>query len=293
MNRLRLFIASVLVARFALMNLNAGSWDQYPESVRNLLEKPWGGPAQLTFQNRTRKEGQVLRVTDQYVTFTEGNALLGGGPCTQIELSRLAGAKYTGISDTGEDTFLGIVFAPLWIPAQIFFWVHPNPIEGLWQSAVSQGDSMSVLEFRGDLVDIESASVSEGRYRFDRGMLYLSPSLGTDQAISVTMSCGDVLSVGPLRLQSYRSHRDRDHAYAPIVGYWASNYLPPRTAWDLREDGTFRKEVITAPVTMKFKRSYDRIRLDSGEEWTFRRNRTHLSITKGGVTTEYASRAFR
>jgi hypothetical protein len=293
MNRPRLFIASVLVVCFTLMNLSAGSWDQYPESVRNLLEKPWGGPARLTFQNGTHKEGQILRVTDQYVTFTEGNPLLGGGPCTQIELPRLAGAKYLGISETGEDTFVGIVFAPLWIPARIFSWVHPNPIEGLWQSAVSQGDGISVVEFRGDLVDIESASVSEGRYRFDRGMLHLSPSSGTDQTISATMSCGDVLSVGPLRLQSYRSHGAHDHEYAPIVGYWASNYLPPRTAWDLREDGTFRKEVITAPVTMKFKRSYDRIKLDSGEEWTFHRNEARLSIIKAGVTTEYTARAFR
>lgn len=60
-------------------SLLAGPWDQYPKSVRKLLEKPWAGPARLTLRDGTSEEGQILRVTNQYLAFRIRTTLHGGG----------------------------------------------------------------------------------------------------------------------------------------------------------------------------------------------------------------------
>ncbi len=282
-----------LMTLLLIPSLLAGPWDQYPKSVRKLLEKPWAGPALLTFQDGTSEEGQILRVTNQYLAFRKGPPFMAvvRYPCEQVEPGRLADVKMLGPYEEGQ-IIATIILAPFWIPRFVASLARPKPLEGLWESAMLPGGLVSVVEFSGTRVTTEDATVTEGTYRFDGRRLHLSPDSGVDRAVEVAITCGDEIVVDSPKLHFWE-HGDRGPAHAPIVGYWATALLPPRTSWDLRPDGTFRIEMIEAPTRRLSRRHHNRIKLDSGEEWTFRRKGDRLFLTRADVTTEYRPRAYR
>jgi hypothetical protein len=279
-----------LMALLLIPSLVAGQWDQYPKSVRKLLEKLWEGPARLTLRDGTKSEGQLLRVTTEYIAFAGTLRSGSPAPCEHIALSRIATVSrppgYSG-SDFGDEIMFGLIFGPVMLPFLIKDAIYPNPLEGNWELAGAADGRVGVLTFSGDWLTVEETMVSEGRYRLDGNALYFNA-----QPVEVTLQCGhgtDELVTTEMLLMHSPREADYRQARRPIAGNWANRL----TSWDLGDDGTFHNQTTLARRAVKFRRSHNRITLDSGEEWTFRRARGHLFITAAGVTTGYHPRAYR
>jgi hypothetical protein len=181
---------------YFLMPLLAGGQTnqaQLSEAAKKLLHKPRTGDARLTWPDGRTKDGQIIRVTDQFVTFEAKNRL----SCEHVELSAIAEVRWLG--KPGQDIGPQIEMALLWAYmtpfalgytiADPFRRISPplRPPNGTWESTGDGG--RNTLEFKGLTVQWRTTIISHGRYSVLQDRLHLMPDGAQDAVLPFHVQC--------------------------------------------------------------------------------------------------------
>jgi hypothetical protein len=225
-------VAGVLLAQSAGLS----------DAAQKLLEHPRLGDAKFTLTDGRKPTGQVVRVTDQFISLATN---LKPRTCEQIEVSQIASVEWyqakihSGRGRTAmEAAYLGPILAPFYVGNAIskpFKRISPplKPLRGTWESeGAPGGPSTAVLEFSGKRVEYRSVIVKQGRWSIEQNRLHLQFPGEPEAVTSFRFDCAKLVLENPDRQLVDR--RDRRRVAAPAVGNWqGKNY-----ALDLKSDGT-------------------------------------------------------
>jgi hypothetical protein len=293
---------NALVVLILVPMLLAGQTDQLPESVRALLRKPRGGGARLTFRDGTQSDGMILRVTDQFVSFTEGsppNRL--NQHCEDIDLALIANVAALHSPDDESAWPYLVVATPLLAPFVILTpfamisesirdaHAHRGLPSGSWESvsADAAGHTRHV-EFHDVYIAMPDQVVKQGRYHLDGDELHFDYDKGAEESVPVRFECDTLVADRPDGRLYLSTPQWEGRAYSPIVGHWWMRNRGTRVNWDLRPDGTFRIQNIENDNWARMEPIEGGIKVSwSGEEWKIRHAHNHLLVTKDGVELEY------
>jgi len=302
-----------LVALALIPDLIAGSDGKRPTSVSQLLLDPWNGQATLTFSDGTRREGAILRVTDQFVTFRRSPQV-----CEDIELSRIVGIQWSSGKQSASDTIGGVftlLFAvplvPFAVPwalyAAVYRASHPtDPIWGDWESIHHQTPGRTEIDriqfepnnrnaTTQDPGDIRRTNVviEEGTYRVDGETLHVTQLTGgLEGDMPFHFECDALVAAASTRVHRLTPSKVQPHtAYAPVVGEWIEHWVGVPTTWEFKPDGVLHIKRIERPENGRFVRTKKSVKVTfpgtAGEEWDVRVKSGRLFISNGGKVTEY------
>jgi hypothetical protein len=294
-----------LAALALVPGLIAGPGDQLPESVSKLLHKPRLGLVTLTLSDGTRRDGEILRVTDEFVTFRRTP-----GVCENVELSRIA-----GISRPSEGGVRDVAFAILsWIVLSPLILDGPpentnpsaDPIFGNWESI--QGQTAGRIDInriafrpaipgvtpqRSGYVTWMNVVVQKGTYRVDGGALHLTQlGSGLDDVIPVRYECDTLVAATSSRFFRLKLTGDQAHrARSPIVGLWIESLEGAWTTWQFKPDGAYQINSIALSKSGAFAKTKKGVKITfagaASDEWDVRAKNGRLFVSSGGEVTEY------
>jgi hypothetical protein len=257
---------------------------QLSEAAKKLLHKPRTGDARLTWPDGRKKDGQIIRVTDQFVTFEAKNR----SSCEDVELSAIAEVRWLGArgQDVGpyvEAALLWAFLAPFYLGYAIadpFRRISPplRPLSGTWESIGDGGKS--TLEFKGLTVQWRTTVISHGRYFVVQDRLHFVPAGAPETVIPFRIQCRQ-LRLGSEVFGFWFAPR---HVAPPIVGQWGGseatvNFKPDGTFEERKGEirkGTFER----TPTGLK-------IRWPEGEAWNAEIEHRHIVVRLGSQITKY------
>jgi hypothetical protein len=261
-----------IVAAFTVLALISisvgGASDPLSPAARDLLQKPRIGPAIFTLRDRTTVQGNVVRVTNQYVVFQQ---------CRNVDVAKIARIKYLPPNgdylNPAETAALYTLLAPYLVGRTIRSTFADRKLIGIWQSLLPPtGGAGTWVEFHEpNFVDRNLIHVRRGSYRLEGETLKLTYNDNlAEETVSISFNCNQMtLNLpGPLTLTWYDN--PSNVAAAPIVGHWLTGI---RTGyWQFKAD--------IPPGIPE-------------EEWSAKLSHGRLFLTPKGKTTEYEPRDSR
>jgi hypothetical protein len=248
------------------------------------------GNAELTLVDGRTQEGQILRVTDQFVS------LQRSGACEDIELSKIAavrrlrtpGSPHYDVGDyIGEAIMLGML-----VPIASVYWVADKlksppvrPLHGTWESG---GSVEGRLEFQGLAVSGNLTIMRHGHYSVARDGLHLVFDHALEKVVPFQVHCMQLALDGPEGWLELRG--SSKHAAAPIVGEWRGRFY----TLNLKRDGRVeeRKEEIRNGT---FERTATGVRIHwtdtegfGGREWNGQIAHRHIVFRLGSGVTKFS-----
>jgi hypothetical protein len=258
---------------------------QLSEAARKLLRRPRTGDARLTWPDGRKKKGQIIRVTDQFVTFEAKNR----SSCEDVELSKIANVHWLGTprQDAAGRVEAAIVIgafaAPFYLGYAIadpFRRISPplRPLSGTWESIGDGGKS--TLEFKGLTVQWRTTVISHGRYSVVQDRLHLVPVGAPETVIPFRIQCWQ-LRLGSELFGFWNAPR---HVAPPIVGQWGD----AETTVNFKPDGTFeeRKGDVRKGTFVRTAGGLD-IHWSDGQDWTAQIEHRQIVVRLGSQVTKY------
>jgi hypothetical protein len=269
-------------------------------SVRALLRKPRLGRARLTKNDGTVLDGEVVRVTNEFLAFRSG------GSCQDIELAGIRDVKEHGTKKKEvAKTIAYIIWSPVLLPfllEDLDTWNERHgPMFGVWESIHPLPDGRTSMLWIQQVILRRIVSIERGRYQVQGNQILLKfdPSAGrasADETVPIRFQCADIVIENRVLSPGPRAFRQ---ANAPIAGRWNSSLTTNDSlTWDFRPDGTFQRETFTESQYedgLIQRREEGKIHVqfrinqapDHEEDWETRTHSDHLWITHDGHTEEY------
>jgi hypothetical protein len=262
---------------------------QLSEAARKLLRKPRSGNARLTFSDGKKVDGQVLWVTDQFVTFQTRTRL----SCEDVEWSRVADVRWLGTPIREAVTlpvayiWVGIFTGPFYIGniiANVFRRISPplRPPGGRWESVGDGGKSS--LDFKGSTVHSRATIITHGRYSVAGDRLRMMPDGKPDSVVPFHIICRHLTLESVAGSFSYFGAVAPHHVAAPIVAEWNG----PNSNLTFEPDGSFKEQKgeIRDGTFVRTATGVN-IHWSDGQDWSAQIEHRHIVIRAGGVVTEY------
>jgi hypothetical protein len=275
---------------------DAGSNSTVPESVRKLLQNPRLGVAKLTWKDGRSQEGQVVRVTNQFIAFS---TIRKPKVCEIVALSEIAEVqplKKPGEAGAGSYVAMAVLFGVIFAPfaaadviSNPFKRMSPpkKPLRGLWENRGSRRIPQSSLEFIGDTIQYRSRASRRGRWSVENGKLHLMLDGEIERISLFHFQCGELVLDNSREV--FREWSNRSRATAPILGDWHGVNV-----WlNLKGDGTLVEEKFSVRRGT-FENTSSSVRMhwtDSlgpgGPEWTADIKHRRIVVSINGVATKY------